>query len=224
MEWGIKLGFIAVAMLIIIGIIWDSRRHRVRNKRHYREPMISTTTTDTDHGWDDVVIVKRQAHRPGTSTAEDREAEMLKKVERTPEEVISLSVMAFAGQHFHGRDIEQVATDLNLILGDRDIFHRNENHDGTGSKLFSMASAVKPGTFSLDTIDDFTTPGLALFLMQTLPGKSMVAFEMMVRTARQLAQALGGELWDDQRQVLTPETLERYRERIKAISQRRVVA
>jgi len=31
-------------------------------------------------------------------------------------------------------------------------------------------------------------------------------------------------LWDDQRQVLTPETLERYRERIKAISQRRVVA
>lgn len=212
MAWGMKLAFVAVAIAIIGGIIWDSRHRRGRNRRHHRDLFLEPMEEKREKGdLGDVVIVKKTASL--ITPMASAEASI-------PEEVISLMVMAEPGEVFEGEAIDIAAKELNLRLGERHIYHRHENHDGSGGKLFSMASALKPGSFEKDEFGQFATPGLSLFLMQTLPGKSVVAFEMMLRTARQLAQKLGGELWNDQRQALTPEGIEDYRIRIKALSQR----
>ena len=101
-----------------------------------------------------------------------------------------------------------------LRFGEMDIFHRHESMAGTGEVLFSMANAVKPGTFDLDDIDHFTTPAVSFFLGLPGPRYPKQAFDVMVAAARKLSQELNGELKDDQRSVLTAQTIEHYRQRI----------
>ena len=231
MNWALQLVFVLVAALIVAGIIWDSRRHRAKNKRHVlrearharekmapvtleakeEEPFINTEDS-LNHGFDEVVIVKK---KPAP-------VEKRVKNEEIPDEVVAIHVMASAENPFKGQDIYSAAQHANLVFGDRHIFHCHENVDGTGSKLFSMASAVNPGTFDIDQLDTFTTPGVTFILMQAAPGKAMVAFDMMVRSAKQLAQHLGGQLLDEQHQPLSVTALEQYRERISAESKRRM--
>ncbi|HBS79864.1 MAG TPA: cell division protein ZipA, partial [Pseudomonas sp.] len=71
-----------------------------------------------------------------------------------------------------------------------------------------------PGTFDLDDIDHFTTPAVSFFLGLPGPRHPKQAFDVMVAAARKLSQELNGELKDDQRSVLTAQTIEHYRQRI----------
>jgi cell division protein ZipA len=81
--------------------------------------------------------------------------------------------------------------------------------------LFSMANMVKPGTFDLDAMDNFETPGVSLFMTLPIKADSMASFDLMVDTARAIAETLGGELKDEQRSVMTRQTIEHCRQRIR---------
>jgi len=48
----------------------------------------------------------------------------------------------------------------------------------------------------------------------------MVAFDAMLLTAKNIAAELGGELKDENRSVMTGQTIEHYRERIRDFSRR----
>jgi FtsZ-interacting cell division protein ZipA len=50
------------------------------------------------------------------------------------------------------------------------------------------------------------------------------AFEEMLRTAQQIRAALDGELRDDHRSVMTPQTIEHYRQRIHDYELRKLKA
>lgn len=132
-----------------------------------------------------------------------------------PREVVIINVMARQGYHFHGSDLLAVVREQGLQLGDMSIFHRHEKPDGSGRVVFSMANIVKPGTFDLATMDQFSTPGVSLFLQ--LPNKygNMAAFELMLETALVLREQLDGELKDENRSVFTRQTIEHVRQRIR---------
>ena len=229
MNWALQMVFVLVAALIIAGIIWDSRRHRAKNKRHASREIRHTREKtvhipapekeeddafvgDADNNFDEVVIVKKKAVPVEKSAKHDD----------IPNDVVAIHVMASHDQPFKGQDIYSAAQNAHLVYGEHKIFHCYENIEGTGSKLFSMASAVNPGTFDIDDLDAFTTPGVTFILMQAAPGKAMVAFDMMVRSAKQLAQHLGGQLLDEQHQPLAVTAIEQYRERISTESKRRM--
>jgi cell division protein ZipA len=95
-----------------------------------------------------------------------------------------------------------------------DIFHRHESMTGNGEVLFSMANGVKPGTFDLDDMDHFSTRAVSFFLGLPGPRHPKQAFDLMVAAARKLSNELNGDLKDDQRSVLTAQTIEHYRQRI----------
>ena len=103
-----------------------------------------------------------------------------------------------------------------------DIFHRHESMTGNGEVLFSMANGVKPGTFDLDDIDLFTTRAVSFFLGLPGPRHPKQAFDVMIAAARKLGHELGGELKDDQRSVLTAQTIEHYRQRIMEFERRQM--
>lgn len=138
-----------------------------------------------------------------------------------PEEVIVINVMAHQGQYFDGAQLLDVLTTQNMRFGFMDIFHRHKNEDGSGESLFSLANIVKPGTFDLNTIEDFTTPGISMFLMLPLKGDSVAAFGLMARTAKAIAQALDGELKDEHRSVMTQQTFEHCRQRVIEFERKR---
>ncbi|MFJ7885017.1 cell division protein ZipA [Pseudomonas sp. NPDC096917] len=142
------------------------------------------------------------------------------------EEVLVISVICRDPAGFKGPALLQNILESGLRFGEMDIFHRHESMAGNGEVLFSMANAVKPGVFDLDDIDLFSTPAVSFFLGLPGPRHPKQAFDVMVAAARKLSQELNGELKDDQRSVLTAQTIEHYRQRIveferRALTQKR---
>ena len=146
--------------------------------------------------------------------------------QQAAEEVLVISVISRDPAGFKGPALLQNILESGLRFGEMDIFHRHESMAGNGEVLFSMANAVKPGVFDLDDIDLFSTPAVSFFLGLPGPRHPKQAFDVMVAAARKLSQELNGELKDDQRSVLTAQTIEHYRQRIveferRALTQKR---
>lgn len=141
---------------------------------------------------------------------------------REAEEVFVLHVMATNDRIFRGNELLDTVLQCGMRFGEMNIFHRYVNAKGQGAPLFSMANILKPGTFDLDAMDEFTTPGVSFFMTLPIEADSLQTFELMVDTARAVAGTLGGEIRDDQRSIMTKQTLEHSRECIRDYERQRL--
>lgn len=138
------------------------------------------------------------------------------------ERVHSLHVMA-RDTAFDGRQLLGLLLQYGLRYGDMNIFHRHESPTGHGGVLFSLAQAMEPGTFDLDRMESSTVPGVSLFL--SLPGnKSLMAYDLMVDTARRLAQEMSGDVLDASSQLVTPGQLDAWREEVIEFERKRLMS
>ncbi len=139
-----------------------------------------------------------------------------------PDEVLVINVLSRDKNGFNGADLLEVLLACDVRFGNMDIFHRYEGAQGQGRIQFSVANLVKPGTFDLDTIKEFYTPGVCMFLQLPGPKDSMAAFECMAEIAACIVKNLQGEMRDEGQSVLTPQTLEHYRERVRDFERKRL--
>lgn len=140
------------------------------------------------------------------------------------EEVLVINVIARDADGFKGPALLQNILESGLRFGEMDIFHRHESMAGNGEVLFSMTNGVKPGTFDLDDFELFYTPAVSFFLGLPGPRHPKQAFDVMIAAARKLAHELNGELKDDQRSVMTAQTIEHYRQRIVEFERKKQLA
>ncbi|MGY4526463.1 cell division protein ZipA [Pseudomonas sp. UBA4617] len=180
------------------------------------EPREADLFADSD---DDFAAENPRSSNPASSSSSVKELP-------PAEEVLVISVISRDEGGFKGPALLQNILESGLRFGEMDIFHRHESMAGHGEVLFSMANAVKPGVFDLDDIDHFSTRAVSFFLGLPGPRHPKQAFDVMVAAARKLAHELNGELKDDQRSVLTAQTIEHYRQRIveferRALTQKR---
>lgn len=159
-----------------------------------------------------------------TPVADDEDEQLSEDSEELPpvEEVLVINVIARDPSGFRGPALLQNILESGLRFGEMDIFHRHESMAGNGEILFSMANGVKPGTFDLDDIEHFSTRAVSFFLGMPGPRHPKQAFDLMIAAARKLSHELGGELKDDQRSVLTAQTIEHYRQRIAEFERRQL--
>lgn len=130
---------------------------------------------------------------------------------------ITFSILADSNKSFGGYDLLQAILGCGLRHGEREIFHRYDSKNPERI-LFSLASIAKPGTFSLETIGAFSTPGLIfIFEIERTP-ELLNSFELLLQSARQLNDELDGNLLDDQRQPLTTERIQTLREQLREIT------
>jgi cell division protein ZipA len=122
------------------------------------------------------------------------------------EKLITLHVAAPEGEVFTGQAVHTALQLCRLQFGMRDIYHRITEANGVPEAVFSVANMVKPGYLDPGLAQDFTTPGLTLFMVMPGPVEGVVAFRDMLETAHQLAQRLGGDVLDDKRAILTHQT------------------
>ena len=87
---------------------------------------------------------------------------------------------------------------------------------GKGEVLFSMINMVKPGTFNPYRMEQFSTPGVSLFMQLPLRSNAAFAFEHMLQAADQLASDLDAMLTDASRSPLSDDTIARYRHELAA--------
>ena len=124
--------------------------------------------------------------------------------------VICLNIKAPDGEAFVGEGLVTILRTAGLYFGDLNIFHYEVERDGDFYPLFSLASAFEPGSFNLDTIDHYATPGLTLFMEVDGVDEPREVFALMLETARNLAGELQGTVCDDKWRPFTQESLERY--------------
>lgn len=139
-----------------------------------------------------------------------------------PEEVLIINVMARPGHYFQGEPLLQEIFDAGMRYGSMNIFHRYRDARGGGPVLFSLANMVKPGTFDLDAMEQFQTPGVSLFMTLPMSGDSLEAFDLMLDTAKGIAENLYGELKDENRSVMTKQTMEHARQRVLEFERRQL--
>lgn len=132
-----------------------------------------------------------------------------------PDNVLVITAVSTAAEGFAGGLLYRLVSACDLHFGDMAIFHRHEDGSDSGPVQFSMANAVNPGTFDLVTIDQIRTPAVTFFMSMEEPRDVMHAFECMLATAETLAEHLDGDLLDENRSVLRPQTKEHYRQRIR---------
>jgi len=137
------------------------------------------------------------------------------------EEVVVISVMSRDEDGFEGDKLLELLMMCGLrYSSDMGVFHRLETEHPESELQFSMVNVVKPGTFPIQEMDTFVTPGIT-FLMP-LPGAedSSAAFEAMVETAMVVVRHMGGELKDENRSVMTAQTIEFARQRVHEFERR----
>ena len=132
---------------------------------------------------------------------------------RIPQKIVQLNIMA-RNEAIGGDALMRAARDLQLEFGEMQIFHHYAEHAGQHEPLFSMASLVEPGTFPLDAMAEFSTPGVTLFAQLPGPLEGVETFDRMLASARRLAALLDAELLDHTRSVLSRQTIEHMREEI----------
>ncbi|RTR37888.1 cell division protein ZipA [Shewanella canadensis] len=132
-----------------------------------------------------------------------------------PQDVLVLHVVASEGEELSGAELLPSLLSLNFKFGDMSIFHRHEDNAGTGKTLFSLANMVKPGVFNLDDMEQFTTEGVVLFMTLPCHGEPLMNFSIMLNSAHQLADDLGGQLLDGGRVAWCENTKLNYLQRIR---------
>jgi len=127
------------------------------------------------------------------------------------ERIIVLHVMAAGEDWISGRDLRLALHSSGLSHGRLDIFHY---HGENGEPVFSVANIIEPGRFDPETMDDTSTPGVALFAR--LPGAwtATETFDRMVDTARELADRLDARALDARRSTLTRQTQQALRDEL----------
>ena len=130
--------------------------------------------------------------------------------------------MAPSGETFAGKELLEAALDKDLRYGSQKIFHRHERKNGAGKVLFGMINSVNPGIFKLNEMDEFSTPGVSFFMLVKDSDDPMAALETMLATADGMREVLGGELKDGERNPLTHQTTEHYRQRIMDYNRRQL--
>ncbi|MEW5248532.1 cell division protein ZipA [Microbulbifer discodermiae] len=149
-------------------------------------------------------------------TAEPREQSEL-------EEVLVINIAAPEGDCFEGNDLLRVLLSSGMRFGDMNIFHYHLGGDD-GPVVFSLANMVVPGVFDLGLMEEFSTPGVSLFLALPIEGEAIRAFELMLSVAGEIATQLGGDLKDENRSVFTAQTAEHYRQRVMEYQRRKALA
>ncbi|OEY67409.1 cell division protein ZipA [Marinobacter sp. X15-166B] len=131
------------------------------------------------------------------------------------QEVVVINVLAANDPAFKGQTLKELFEACGLEYGDMDIYHRHEQPDTNSPVQFSVANMVEPGTFRPQDLAEMNTPGISFFMSLPGPTNSMQAFDFMLETAQCVVRNLGGELKDEHRSVMTPQTIEHCRQRIR---------
>ncbi|WP_077531221.1 cell division protein ZipA [Vreelandella utahensis] len=137
------------------------------------------------------------------------------------EEVIVIHAHCRDDGHYTGATIKRILEACGMEYGDLGIYHRHEEADTRTPVQFSVASAVSPGTLTPEEIETLETPGLSFFMSLPGPSQPVQAFDFMLETANTVVRNLGGELRDEHRSVMTSQTIEHCRQRIREFERKR---
>lgn len=221
----LRIVIIAIGATVIIGmILWNI----FKNKRPRRgidfydkgnplENIDDSLILNTHHDDFDIVplgsALDDEPEVDSTSIASEEEPyqephqEQIEKVELP--KIIQFSIVASADEGFNGVDLVEAFDKVGLEYGSMKIFERLDEQRRVD---FAVASMVEPGTFPETNLESFNSPGIVFFIQPAELGKPLEIFDEFIQTISLLAADLDGVKWDHNRQPLSDETIQLFRE------------
>jgi cell division protein ZipA len=193
---GLRWLLLVFGILVIAGVYFYTRKERTKSPED-TAPDRRLAPTLGDESAD-------EQPEPETEFEEvplEPEVEEEKPVDQE-QKIVTLRLVAPQGGAFKGDELILSMRGIGLRHGKFGIFHRYDGNDETKT-VFSAASLVEPGSFDIANIKDQEIPGISLFLVLPGPIDSVEAFDMMMESARTLAQTLEGELLDESGSTLS---------------------
>ncbi len=181
-----------------------------QNRQDAQDPLFSEKRT---------TFKERSVTRKPLMTA-DEEREQIADAD----ELLVMHVKCKDERGFHGAALLHVVMQCGMQIGDMKVFHRFVKTEDGPQIQFSMLSSVNPGVFDIDQIDELYIPSVSFVMGLPSPGSSQECFTMMLETAKVIVRHLNGELRDEDRSVMTPQTIEHYKQRIQEFERRKQLA
>lgn len=150
------------------------------------------------------------------SGVETSTQEVISTEEQTQEnKVVKLYVVAPENQDFHGEKLQQAFEKEGFFFGDKNIYHFNNEFNINNPAFFSLAHLENDGTFNPETMADFHTFGLVLFMsLPVVHGGGTINLRYMINTAKSLALELNGTVLTDEQKLFDEEAERRYLEMV----------
>ncbi len=123
--------------------------------------------------------------------------------------IIQFSIVALNDEGFNGKALAELFQQIGLEYGSMKVFERI---DAQRQVDFAVASMVEPGIFPDSDLENFYTPGIAFFLQPAELDRPLEIFEDYINTINILANELDGLKWDHNRDALTEETIDAFRQ------------
>lgn len=197
-------------VLTIVGIYFFSRQTEKssdkKEKNHKIDPVFENDSiadelsSEFDLGIENNISIDDDLKSNNISNIE-----VANKKETPQSKIITLRIVARDKTLFLGDELVLSMRGIGLKHGKFGIFHHFDDDENI---IFSVASLVEPGSFDMQNIKKQEIPGISLFMVLSESFDCVDAFDMMLDSARALAQTLKGELLDE-----TGSTLSIQRER-----------
>lgn len=230
---------LAIAGVAWLGYIaWSGQRRVPQGTRTPKrgsggerlEPSLGDTEAVANDGLDPAL--RAELERLGSAIAEHRaepgsqdlplreRARLGVRPDAKIERIITLHVAAPSGETIAGLEVVVAAEKVGLEFGDMEIFHRLIDGRPELGPVFSVASMVKPGRFDMRQIHELRTPGVTFFM--TLPGPlpALDAWDAMLPAAQRVAERLGAQVLDEERNALGRQTIQHIRDELRALDRK----
>ena len=123
-------------------------------------------------------------------------------------EVYVIMVMS-TGQEFPMSLVNQALLGVGLTHSDQGIFVKNDN---MGNAFIKVANMLEPGTFPLENLEGYVTPGVALILELPTTVRAPAAMHDLIIMARKISQKLNARLYDMERHLIKESDLQSMRD------------
>ena len=222
----LRVVIIMIGMLVMIGmLLWHffkSLRERREAGDYFDESEYGPGDDDfeVDEDEDEMDIFPSRDIVDGDALLDD---ETIKPVHREPMKtepvngkprtmlpaLIEFSIVARADEGFNGEDLFEAFERVGLVYGSVKVFERIDKNRLVD---FAVASMVEPGTFPDAHLDEFYCPGIVFYMQPRELDNPLAVFDDFMETIDTLAMELDGVVWDHQRQPLTAETIDQFRQ------------
>ena len=218
----LRIVIIATGSVVILGIIfWSAYKNR-RPRRHIDfydkgnplDNIDSSLILNTDNDEFDVVPLGSAYENDEMPEADTVATDSIKHENNNfvVPKIIQFSIVAEADASFNGQDLADAFEQVGLIYGSMKVFERLDEKNRVD---YAVASIVEPGTFPESDLELYDFPGIVFFLQPGELENPLGIFDELLETLGLLAAQLGGVIWDHQRQVLTEETIQKFRAALK---------
>ena len=123
-------------------------------------------------------------------------------------EVFVLLVMS-TGHEFAMTDLNQALYGVGLTLSDQSIFVKKDN---MGNEFIKVANMLEPGTFPVENLEQFNTPGIAMILELPTTVRAPAAMHDLIMMARKVSQRMQGRLYNMDRHLIKESDLQSMRD------------